>query len=220
MKPLTRACRYILLTAVALIHMGCGAPLSPNPSVTPAPVVTRAALASPAALDQCQPSPVVVPTAPATVPGYAEYDPTTGLHMTGAVQQIDPQSYRLQVTGKVEHPLELTYDDLRCMPKITTDAPLICPGFFEDHAVWTGAPLAHVLALAGVQADARRLELTSADGYTMWIYLETALAGGSIIAYEWQGEPLPILHGFPVRAVFPSSSGSNWVKYLTRLDVN
>jgi DMSO/TMAO reductase YedYZ molybdopterin-dependent catalytic subunit len=161
-----------------------------------------------------------MPTAPATVPGYAEYDPSTGLHMTGTVQQIDPQSYRLQVTGKVDHALELTYDDLRCMPKIKTEAPLICPGFFEDKAAWAGAPLAHILALAGVQAGARRLELTSADGYTMWIYLENALAGGSIIAYEWQGEPLPILHGFPVRAVFPSSSGSYWVKYLVRLEVN
>ena len=39
------------------------------------------------------------------------------------------------------------------------------------------------------------------------------------LAYEWEGEPVPILHGFPVRAVFPSLNGNKWVKWLIGIDV-
>jgi DMSO/TMAO reductase YedYZ molybdopterin-dependent catalytic subunit len=41
----------------------------------------------------------------------------------------------------------------------------------------------------------------------------------SILAYAWEGEPLPILHGFPVWAVFPELDGSTWVKWLVKIEV-
>jgi DMSO/TMAO reductase YedYZ molybdopterin-dependent catalytic subunit len=38
-------------------------------------------------------------------------------------------------------------------------------------------------------------------------------------AYELSGKPLPILHGFPLRAVFPSMQGNNWVKWLVEIQI-
>jgi DMSO/TMAO reductase YedYZ molybdopterin-dependent catalytic subunit len=139
--------------------------------------------------------------------------------MTGRVQEIDLQRYRLEVTGKVDHPLSLTYDDLRCMPRIETRSTLVCPGFFEDVATWSGASLEYVLELAGVQAGATGIQLTSADGYSTSLPVETAHSGDSFLAYEWEGQPLPILHGFPVRAVFPNLDGNKWVKWLVKIEV-
>jgi DMSO/TMAO reductase YedYZ molybdopterin-dependent catalytic subunit len=45
------------------------------------------------------------------------------------------------------------------------------------------------------------------------------LSSDSFLAYEWEGEPLPIIHGFPVRAVFPALSGNTWVKWLVEIQV-
>ncbi len=123
------------------------------------------------------------------------------------------------MTGKVDRPLSLTYDDLRCMRKVELRCTLVCPGFFEDEATWAGVPLADVLELAGVQENAAGLRLVGADGYATLATMDMATSSDSFLAYEWEGEPLPILHGFPVRAVFPEHSGSSWVKWLVKIEV-
>jgi DMSO/TMAO reductase YedYZ molybdopterin-dependent catalytic subunit len=172
------------------------------------------------ALSPCVLEPVVAPTPPAETPGYTQLDPDTGLHVTGTAQQIDLENYRLEISGKVDHPLSLTYDDLRCLPKVEARAILECPGFFVDEATWAGAPIREVLALAGVQEGARHIELVSADGYTRSISIGEGLAETAFLAYEWEGEPLPILHGFPVRVVLPGVTGGYWIKWLVAIKVN
>ncbi len=106
----------------------------------------------------------------------------------------------------------LTFEELRCLPKVTARPALICPGYFMDEATWAGASLEALLKLAGVQAGARSLRMVSADGFANEISLARATANGSFLAYEWEGQPLPRLHGFPVRTVFPGEEGNLWVK--------
>ena len=156
---------------------------------------------------------------PVPAPEYLDLDPATGLHVTGTAQEIDLESYRLVVTGTVEHPLNLTYDDLRCMPKVEATSKLVCPGFFEDEGTWAGVPITHVLELAGASPDAIGFRLVGADGYDALATMDMAASQEAFLAYEWAGEPLPIVHGFPVRAVFPGSSGNVWVKWLVEIVV-
>ena len=167
----------------------------------------------------CVLAPIVVPTAPAEMPGYTELDPTTGLHMTGKPQEIDLESYRLRITGKVDQPLSLSYDYLRCLPRVEISTTLTCPGFFTDQGTWAGARLEDVLAPAGVQDGVFGLRLIGADGYGTSVEKSVALAENSILAYEWEGEPLPIFHGFPVRAALPGQPGSSWAKWLVEIKV-
>ena len=195
------------------------APASPTPGAlaasptAPSPTPQLAVAGSPCGL-----LPIVIPT-PAQDPGYARLDPSTGLHMTGKVQLVDLDTYRLQVTGKVDRPLELTYEEIRCLPRVEASPVLVCPGFFEDEATWAGTPIAEVLALAGVQPGAQRLELVSADGYTTLLSLEKAQDRANFLAYEWDGEPLPRLHGFPLRVVIPDAQGNQWTKWLVEIRV-
>ena len=175
---------------------------------------TETADAAPCALPA-----VVVPTLPANTPDYAQLDETTGLHVTGSARAIDLASYRLEVTGKVDNPLSLTFDELRCMPRLSASPLLLCPGFFEDQAAWAGVPMAHVLDLAGVSDEANRIRIVGADGYEAAVSVEQARTTGGFLAYEWEGEPLPILHGFPVRAVFPTLEGNKWVKWIVKIEV-
>jgi DMSO/TMAO reductase YedYZ molybdopterin-dependent catalytic subunit len=139
--------------------------------------------------------------------------------MTGTPQQIALESYRLEVSGKVDHPLSLTYDDLRCLPRVEAKVILECPRAFRDEATWAGAPIREVLALAGVQDKAEKLELVGADGYSRTLPISEELFETAFLAYEWEGEPLPILHGFPVRVVLPGVGGGYWIKWLVAIKV-
>ena len=176
---------------------------------------------------QAEPSPsppgalpiLVLPPRPDSIPKYTELDPTTGLHMTGTPQFLNAATWHLQVTGRVAHPLSLTYDELRRLPRLSSHDPLTCRGYFEDYANWTGAALTAVLDRAGVQSRAKSLELLSADGYSTQVTLEEARMGNAFLAYEWEGKALPELHGYPVRAVFPGSPGHDWVKWLVEIRV-
>ncbi len=171
------------------------------------------------ALPSCTLRPLVVPPTPSKIPGYTELDPTTGLHVTAPLQTVDVERYRLEVTGKVNHPLRLAYDELRCMPRVAARSTLVCPGFFSDTASWAGVSLKYVLEKAGVQAGATGVRLIGADDYSSSLPIGTAKKEGNFLAYEWEGKAVPRLHGFPLRAVFPGLEGNQWVKWLVRIEV-
>jgi DMSO/TMAO reductase YedYZ molybdopterin-dependent catalytic subunit len=188
---------------------------TPQPSFTPSPSPSPKSLG----IENCQPTPFTVPTLPDDIPGWNELDESIGLHITGHYQVIDPVIYRLKVGGNVNKPLELTYDQIRCLPKVTAKPRLVCTGVFVDEATWTGVPLKNILDLAGVQADANDLILTSVDGYRTEVTLKDALQQDSFLAYEVNGQILPVLHGFPIRAVFPDMPGAKWIKWLVEIQV-
>ena len=163
--------------------------------------------------------PVVVPTLPAKIPGYGQVDPATGLHVTGTPTVIDLAGYRLAVSGKVASELNLDYDDLRRLPKVTATTKTTCPGVFEDTATRSGVPLRTVLEMAGAQAGAKQIKMTGADGHWIMLDLDKALQPENFLAYEWMGQTLPVLQGFPLRAVVPNQIGTVSVKWLLRIDV-
>jgi DMSO/TMAO reductase YedYZ molybdopterin-dependent catalytic subunit len=160
-----------------------------------------------------------VPTRPPITPHTNQLDETTGMHMTGIVQQLDLATYRLKVSGLVDHPLSLTLDELRCLPKVTATPVLTCGDLFKDSATWSGVPIQEVLNLALVQAGAKTVVMLAADGYQANIPLAEALRRQNFLAYEWQNQPVPILHGFPLRAVIPDYGGWAWVKWLVEIEL-
>jgi len=202
---------------------------TPEPTMTPrepTPPSLTATLAAPdptpalALPTSCPLQPLVAPTRPAAASRTDMFDPSTGLHVTGNdVVVLDPVAYRLRISGLVDDPHELTLDELRCMRKVTARVKLTCNGFFEDVTTYAGVPLVDVLDLAGVQAAAHSVYLTGAEGYPGIISLENALQKDNFLAYQWKDEPLPILHGFPLRAVIPSLLGFAWTKFLVEIKV-
>jgi DMSO/TMAO reductase YedYZ molybdopterin-dependent catalytic subunit len=190
------------------------------PTSSPTLISTATELSEPSLESlNCQLTPLVVPTLPAEIPGYTKLDSSTNLHITGTYQQIDLASYQLKVTGKVKYPLSLTMDEIRCLPRVESAAPLICPGVFQDHASWAGTPVHNVLDLAVVQSDATAVYFIGADGYSSNVPIYELNSENNFLAYEWNNQPLPILHGFPLRVVFPALAGGKWVKWLVEISV-
>ncbi|MGA2106619.1 MAG: molybdopterin-dependent oxidoreductase [Syntrophorhabdales bacterium] len=198
----------------AALHAGDEPPVAPAKTAVNVPDSKAQSLPGTCAL-----APLVVPPTPAKIPGYAELDPSTGLHVTGSMKEIDITHYRLEVAGKVSHPLSLTLDELRCMPRVQARPTLICPGFFTDVATWAGTPLEYIVDLADPQKGATGVRLTGADNYSVSRSLSDATAPKNFLAYEWEGKALPRLHGFPVRAIFPGLEGNQWVKWVVKIEV-
>jgi H+/Cl- antiporter ClcA/DMSO/TMAO reductase YedYZ molybdopterin-dependent catalytic subunit len=95
-------------------------------------------------------------------------------------------------------------------------------------ARWRGVPLRDVLAQAGLLPDATDVALIGADlseeadppqSYGASIPLGKALAGEVLLAYEMNGQPLPRVHGAPVRVVVPGYIGARSVKWLERIEI-
>jgi DMSO/TMAO reductase YedYZ molybdopterin-dependent catalytic subunit len=92
------------------------------------------------------------------------------------------------------------------------------------NATWTGVPLALLLERAGVQASAQHFWMEAADRspapatpkFLRSIPRETAL-GEAFVAYEMNGQPVPLHHGGPLRLVVPRWYGMASTKWLTHV---
>ncbi len=206
----------LIMTLLLLLLTACN--ITGSPSAIKANIPQSEPLAT-LQIPTCDLKPIKIPILPSFVPGPTQLDEATGLHMTGLVQEVDFPSYRLRITGSVAQPLNLQYDEIRCLPKVTAAPSLICPGFFVDEANWSGTPLSEILKLAQPLPQAKSVYLISADGFKTKIDLEDALNPENFLAYELEGKPLPVLHGFPLRAIFPAKDGNSWVKWLVEINV-
>ncbi len=130
------------------------------------------------------------------------------------VPRVDPATWKLDVTGMVDHPLSFTYDELLAMPLFEQYVTISCVsnvvgGNLVGNALWTGARLKDVLQAAGVQAGATQIVGRSVDGFTVGFPTSWAMAPERepMIAVGMNREPLPADHGFPARLIVPGLYG-------------
>jgi sulfite oxidase len=147
-----------------------------------------------------------------------------------SVPLVDPNEWRLKIHGMVSKPLSLSLADLLARPVVHSWVTLACVsnevgGSLVGNALWSGVRVADVLREAGPLAGADAVKSTSSDGWTCGTPLSVLTdARDSLLAFEMNGAPLPLEHGFPVRMVVPGLYGyvsaTKWVVELevTRFD--
>jgi len=130
-----------------------------------------------------------------------------------AVPDVDVDRWRLRVSGMVDRPFSLSYEDLAELPQVEADITLCCVsnevgGRLIGTARWQGVLLQDLLDRAGVQAGATQIVGRSVDGFTVG-FPTGVLADGrqAMVALGMGGEPLPVRHGFPARLVVPGLYG-------------
>ncbi|WP_144118492.1 molybdopterin-dependent oxidoreductase [Catellatospora sichuanensis] len=164
---------------------------------------------------------------PEQTPGF--YTPNQDFYRVDialTVPRVDPRQWSLQITGMVDRPAELSFDDLLKQPLIERDITLNCVsnevgGPYVGNARWLGVPLAPLLRAAGVQAGADQIVARAADGITIGTPVATVLDGrDAMLALAMNGEPLPLDHGFPVRMLTPGLYGYvGAAKWITSLEL-
>lgn len=136
----------------------------------------------------------------------------------GAQPRIDLKLWRLVIDGLVENPVKLYWDDFNALPQseLTTDIHCVTSWSRYDND-WRGVRVADLLALVRPTAEAKFALFQSYDTYTTNLPLEEFAAPDALLATHWQGEPLTLEHGGPVRVVVPKLyfwKSAKWVKRI------
>jgi len=166
-------------------------------------------------------------------------------HLANIPSSVDPATFRLNIRGHVRQPLSLTLDELsREFEPFEIAAVNQCSGnsraFFSPrvaggqwangamgNALWRGVRLKDVLDRAGVNAGAVQVRFSGLDAgilpqtpnFLKSLAVDHARDGEVMIAYAMNGEPLPLLNGFPLRLVVPGWYATYWVKMLDNIEV-
>ena len=166
-------------------------------------------------------------------------------HLANIPTTIDLATWRLVVHGNVEKELSLTFDDLKKFEKVGYTAVMQCAGngrsFFEPpvfggqwlngsmgNATWGGVRLKDVLKAANPKPGSMDVILKGLDkpplpsvpGFAKALPLDKMLEDDIIIAYEMNGQELPMLNGFPVRLIVPGWYATYWVKSLSDIEIS
>jgi len=131
--------------------------------------------------------------------------------------EVDLKTYRLKVTGEVERPLSLSYEQILKYPSVTEVVLLICPGFFSNNGRWTGINLRKLLQEAQIEKEAKYLDIKGGYEKMVRISLKEIFQKKILLAYRVNGETLPQKHGFPLRLVYEDAYGYDWVKYVDEI---
>ncbi|RBP47228.1 sulfite dehydrogenase (cytochrome) subunit SorA apoprotein [Roseimicrobium gellanilyticum] len=166
-------------------------------------------------------------------------------HLQNIPRKIDVKTFRLEVKGLVKSPLALSLDELKTQFENTEVVAVNqCSGnsrgFFKPrvgggqlahgamgNARWRGVRLKDVLNKAGLQEGAKQVVCNGLDtaplpqtpDFIKALEVDHALDGEILLAWEMNGEPLPLLNGYPLRLVVPGYFGTYWIKHLNELTV-
>jgi DMSO/TMAO reductase YedYZ molybdopterin-dependent catalytic subunit len=166
-------------------------------------------------------------------------------HLAGIPDTVDAARWQIRIGGDAAaSPFELGLADLmRGFEQVELAAVCQCSGnrrgFSQPHvpgvqwgsgamgnALWKGVRLKDVLAKAGLRKEAVEVVVRGTDvpalektpAFVKSIPLWKALDDNTLIAYEMNGQPLPLLNGAPVRLVVPGWTATYWMKHLATID--
>jgi DMSO/TMAO reductase YedYZ molybdopterin-dependent catalytic subunit len=169
-------------------------------------------------------------------------------HLEGIPNGVDLKDWKLQIEGNVNKPLALSLPELmekfkpvslaavnQCSGNSRSRLLPRVPGGQWGHgamgnAMWTGVRLRELLDMAGIKTGSLQVQFQGLEtgqgpaglGSNLFLKsldLKNPVLGESVVAYLMNGEPLPMLNGFPVRLVVPGYFATYWTKCLTWIRV-
>jgi DMSO/TMAO reductase YedYZ molybdopterin-dependent catalytic subunit len=216
------------ITVLSLVIEACGRVVASSPGSQAAP--TGAAAPTLAAGPGSAPPVAGVnagkgaPPATPAKPGEILVTPNSDFYTVAynSVAPDFPSDWKLKIAGNLDKPMTLTLDDIKAMPVVEEMRTFECisnpaGGPLISNAMWKGIKMKDLLTRVGVKPSTIEIKLESFDGYSTAIPLDLAMNEHSLLAYEMNGEPLPIEHGKPLRCMWPGRYGMKQPKWLTTI---
>jgi DMSO/TMAO reductase YedYZ molybdopterin-dependent catalytic subunit len=136
-------------------------------------------------------------------------------------QYIDTEAYRLNVTGLVNRPLDLSYDEVMIeYPHYTKKVTLFCVEGWQVTILWEGLLVSDILEDAEVLPGANTVIFYASDGYSTSLPIDYIQDRDIIMASKMNGVVLPAERGFPFQLVAEDRWGYKWIKWITRIEVS
>jgi len=140
----------------------------------------------------------------------------------GETPGVERADWRLSITGLVEQPRTLTWDDLMAIPPATIVCDMHCVTRWSKLGnEFEGARLRDLLATARVRPEATHLMAHCYGGYTTNVALADLMGDDVLLAYRYEGRPLEPEHGGPCRLLVPKLylwKSAKWVNGLELMD--
>ncbi len=129
-------------------------------------------------------------------------------------------SWKLEVRGLVETELNLSWTAFQALEQSDMVSDIHCVTTWSRYDnKWKGVSTRDLLDLAMPKTEASYVMLTSYDGYTTNLPLADFAAEDAILATSWEGLPLTLDHGGPMRLVVPHLYFWKSAKWLRRIDL-
>lgn len=137
----------------------------------------------------------------------------------GAVPRFDPKTWDFRITGLVQKPVRLTWDEFNRLPMKEVIADMHCVTRWSRFDVrWEGVPFTEVMKVAEVKPQAKYVMVEAEQGYTANVPLADLLQPNTLFALKHNGEALPAEHGYPVRLVVPHLYAWKSVKWVRGIE--
>ncbi len=136
-----------------------------------------------------------------------------GIHPTIALSD-----FTLTITGCVEQPVVWDWDTLLKHPQKKSISDFHCVttwSTFDNE--WEGVMFSHLLETVKLKSEAAYVFFTSGDNYSTNLPLSVCLDDDVLLARSWNGQPLSVEHGGPLRMIVPKVyawKGAKWVKEI------
>jgi len=154
-------------------------------------------------------------------PGQYKTDKFPVLHY-GSVPHTDLATWDFRVFGAVDSPFTLTWTEFKALPRkqVATDIHCVTRWTKLD-TVWEGVPIQEILSRAQVRPGATHVLAHSEQGYTANLPLSVLDDNDVLLADTFDGQPLELEHGWPLRLFVPKRyfwKSAKWVRGLEFLD--
>ncbi len=138
--------------------------------------------------------------------------------LPSAYAETNDSTWKINISGLVNHPITLTLSDLQTMPQTTISTALICVDFpttIVAQGNWTGVNLWTLLNETGVLPEAIKVAFYANDGYSTDLKIATAKSDNIILAYAKDGAPLSEV----LRLVVPGHWGYKWISQVVKIEL-
>lgn len=136
------------------------------------------------------------------------------------IQTVDLDSYQLQLTGLVETPVNLSYEQVLAKAPAQRLITLYCVEGWQATVLWEGVPITELLAEAGIKDGATTVIFHCVDGYTTAMPLTTIIDKEMLLAYSANGVVLPAAMGFPFIVVAEDKLGYKWARWVSEIELS
>lgn len=131
---------------------------------------------------------------------------------------INISTWTLEIDGNVSNPLTFSYENFTSLSSIELIATIQCVAGASGTALWKGVPVKSLLNLVQPTLDAIEVVFYAVDGFSSSLTINQIINYDILLAYEMNGETLPLTQGYPLRVVAPYHFGYKWVRWVDHIE--